>query len=97
VIGATFETPTPRFSPGAVGLGSLTWLLERAERLLADRSAVVTGAWWGSRLSGERCGVRPDGVWTLGGLGSKGFLLGPLLARALVDDLMDAPGAASGV
>lgn len=91
VLGATFEAPTATCAVPGPALRSLAWLTERAGRLLADPSPAVTGLWSGSRLSGLRCGREQDGVWTLAGLGSKGFLLGPLLARHLVGDALGRP------
>ncbi|WP_229670997.1 NAD(P)/FAD-dependent oxidoreductase [Deinococcus aquiradiocola] len=96
VLGATFETPTGAFGEGGPPLQSLHWLLSRAAALAPDLSAGVRGVWSGSRLSGEACGERPDGTWALTGLGSKGFLLGPLLAQALVDGLQASLGWPSG-
>ncbi|THF68588.1 FAD-binding oxidoreductase [Deinococcus sp. Arct2-2] len=83
VLGATFEQPSPIWNAGPLPLGSLDWLLKKGEAL-ADMSGVqVTGRWSGSRLSGLRVGQTPQGWWQLTGLGSKGFLLGPLRAREL--------------
>ena len=83
VLGATYETPAPHWPPPALPLASLGWLLNKGETL-ADLGGVgVTGRWTGSRLSGLRHGQDARGVWHLSGLGSKGFLLGPLLARDL--------------
>ncbi|WP_339096078.1 FAD-dependent oxidoreductase [Deinococcus sp. VB142] len=84
VLGGTFEAPTPTWEPPRLPLASLRWLLEKGAAL-SDLSGVqVTGRWTGSRLSGLRCGPDEQGLWHLSGLGSKGFLLGPLLARRLV-------------
>ncbi len=87
VLGATFEAPTSGYQAGGPPLKSLHWLFSRAAALSADLSPAVTGIWTGSRLSGERTGPQPGGWWALAGLGSKGFLLGPLLARELVGQL----------
>ncbi|WP_407570174.1 FAD-dependent oxidoreductase [Deinococcus altitudinis] len=87
VLGATFEAPSAQAHVGGLPLKSLHWLLSRAAALTGDLSPAVTGIWTGSRLSGESCGRQSGGWWALAGLGSKGFLLGPLLARQLVSDL----------
>lgn len=92
VLGATFEAPSSTCAVDGPAPRSLAWLTERAGRLLADPAPAVTGMWSGSRLSGLRCGRGLDGVWTLAGLGSKGFLLGPLLARHLVGDALGQVG-----
>ncbi len=84
VLGATFEAPTASYPASGPPLKSLHWLLERAAALSPDLSPVVTGIWSSSRLAGEWLGRQPGGWWALAGLGSKGFLLGPLLARVLV-------------
>ena len=84
VLGATFDAPTRHPNASGPSLKSMHWLLERAAALSADLSPTVTGLWSGSRLSGERLGRQPGGWWSLAGLGSKGFLLGPLLARETV-------------
>ena len=58
---------------------------------LCDLSGLrVTGHWTGSRLSGLKVGRDESGAWHLSGLGSKGFLLGPLLARELAGQLLSA-------
>lgn len=100
VLGATFEAPTPTWAPPRLPLGSLAWLLGKGLALTPDlRGPQVTGRWSGTRLSGLRCGQGEDEVWRLAGLGSKGFLLGPLLAQALARELLGraarpaAPGA----
>ncbi len=93
VLGATFEAPTRKYQNSGPPLKSLHWLIERAAALSADLSPAVTGLWTGSRLSGERAGPQPGGWWALAGLGSKGFLLGPLLARELVEQLGGPPGS----
>ena len=89
VIGATFEAPSAHFNATPPPSLSLDWLAGKARKLLGEVPP-VTGTWSGSRLSGLRCGRTPDGVWRLTGLGSKGFLLGPLLARHLVGDALRA-------
>ncbi len=90
VLGATFEAPAVSHAEAlAVGLPlqSLDWLLGKGAAL-ADLSGVgVTGRWTGVRLSPLRYGPDELGVWHLSGLGSKGFLLGPLLARGVVEDM----------
>ena len=100
VLGATFEAPAATWAPPRLPLGSLGWLLDKGLALTpALRGAQITGRWSGTRLSGLRCGQGGDGVWRLSGLGSKGFLLGPLLAQGLARDLLGnvtghaAPGA----
>ncbi|MFC5849007.1 NAD(P)/FAD-dependent oxidoreductase [Deinococcus petrolearius] len=101
VLGATFEAPTPAWAPPRLPLGSLGWLLDRGLALTPGlRGAQVTGRWSGTRLSELRCGRGEDGVWRLAGLGSKGFLLGPLLAQGLAGEVLahvthrpPAPGA----
>jgi glycine/D-amino acid oxidase-like deaminating enzyme len=92
VLGATFEAPTPEYTSAGPALKSLAWLLDGARALTADFSPTVSGIWTGSRLSGERTGLQPGGWWALAGLGSKGFLLGPLLARELVAALNESLG-----
>ncbi len=85
VLGGTFEAPARHWQAPALPLASLNWLLGKGAAL-ADLSGVqVTGRWTGSRLSGLRFGPDERGVWHLSGLGSKGFLLGPLYARRLVE------------
>ncbi|WP_244940330.1 NAD(P)/FAD-dependent oxidoreductase [Deinococcus ficus] len=86
-LGGTFETPSPVWEPPRLPLASLRWLLGKGEALADLRGVGVRGVWTGSRLSGLRCGRRPDGVWELTGLSSKGFLLGPLLARELSHEI----------
>ncbi|UBV41871.1 FAD-binding oxidoreductase [Deinococcus taeanensis] len=83
VLGATFEAPAGSWAPEALPLGSLAWLLGRGEALSALGGVRVTGRWTGSRLSGLECGAEAGRGWRLTGLGSKGFLLGPLLASEL--------------
>ncbi|WP_082869829.1 NAD(P)/FAD-dependent oxidoreductase [Deinococcus puniceus] len=88
VLGATFEEPSLTFNAGPLPLGSLDWLLKKGDAL-ADMSGVqVTGRWSGSRLSGLRVGQTQQGWWQLTGLGSKGFLLGPLRARELAGQVV---------
>ncbi len=90
VLGATYETPAQRWQEPTLPLDSLSWLLGKGEAL-ADLSGVnVTGRWTGSRLSGLKTGQDEHGVWHLSGLSSKGFLLGPLLARELAGQVMEA-------
>jgi len=96
LLGATFEAPTGQYTASGPPLKSLHWLLTRAADLSTDLSPTVGGLWSGSRLSGERAGLQPGGWWALAGLGSKGFLLGPLLARQLVEAIstrtLSSPG-----
>ncbi|WP_350242381.1 NAD(P)/FAD-dependent oxidoreductase [Deinococcus sonorensis] len=87
VLGATFEAPSARHHAGGPPLRSLQWLLQKGAALTADFSPTVTGLWTGVRLSGERSGRQPGGWFALSGLSSKGFLLGPLLARRVVASL----------
>lgn len=93
VLGATFEAPTPAWREPTLPLRSLGWLLSRGEALADLHGARVVGRWSGTRLAGLRTGRQPDGSWQLAGLGSKGFLLGPLLARSLAGDVAAALGA----
>ncbi|AFZ69234.1 FAD-dependent oxidoreductase [Deinococcus peraridilitoris] len=83
VLGATFEAPQPTYDPQPPPKTSRDWLDERARRLLGWVPGPARGIWTGSRLSTRTVGPQPDGTWALTGLGSKGFLLGPLLARDL--------------
>ncbi|WP_075831781.1 NAD(P)/FAD-dependent oxidoreductase [Deinococcus marmoris] len=90
VLGATYETPAQGWQAPTLPLASLGWLLGKGEAL-ADLSGVnVTGRWTGSRLSGLKTGQDERGVWHLSGLSSKGFLLGPLLARELAGQIVEA-------
>lgn len=88
VLGATFEAPAEShaaaLAPG-LPLKSLDWLLGKAAALTELGGVGVTGRWTGVRLSPLRCGPDDLGVWHLSGLGSKGFLLGPLLAQGVVE------------
>lgn len=90
VLGATFEAPTASHAAALAGglpLRSLDWLLQKGAAL-SDLSGVqITGRWTGVRLSALRSERDALGVYHLSGLGSKGFLLGPLLARKLVRGL----------
>lgn len=90
VLGATFEAPASTWQAPTLPLRSLGWLLGKAEALTDTGGARVTGRWSGTRLSGLVAGRTPDGVWRLSGLGSKGFLLGPLLARHVSGDVVRA-------
>ncbi len=92
VLGATFEAPSPQWQPETFPLPSLGWLLGKGLALSDLRGAQVIGRWTGSRLSGLKAGPQPDGTWRLGGLGSKGFLLGPLLAHGLAGGLLASRG-----
>ncbi|WP_420595318.1 NAD(P)/FAD-dependent oxidoreductase [Deinococcus sp.] len=87
VLGATFEAPAASHAEAlaqGLPLKSLDWLLGKGAALADLRVVSVTGRWTGVRLSPLRHGPDAAGVWHLSGLGSKGFLLGPLLARGLV-------------
>lgn len=88
VLGATFEAPTPAWQEPTLPAASLRWLLNRGDALTDLRGVQVTGRWSGTRLSGLVAGGQPDGTWRLSGLGSKGFLLGPLLARHVAGDVL---------
>lgn len=90
VLGATFETPSPTWTPDGLPLASLGWLLGKGAALTDLRGARVTGHWTGTRLSGLNAGPQGGGTWWLTGLNSKGFLLGPLLAAELASELMSA-------
>ena len=93
VLGATFEAPTASHASAlALGLplGSLDWLLSRGAALADLRGASVTGRWTGVRLSPLEDGRDAAGVWHLEGLGSKGFVLGPLLARVWAERALGA-------
>lgn len=95
VLGATFEAPVSGW-PGegeptpALPVGSLAWLLDKGDALSDLGGVRVTGRWSGRRLSGLVAGRVENGSWRLSGLGSKGFLLGPLLARHVAGDVMRA-------
>ncbi|WP_261663970.1 FAD-binding oxidoreductase [Deinococcus sp. Marseille-Q6407] len=101
ILGATFERPTAHWSAVQLPLSSLDWLLERGGRLRSLAGLEVSGQWSGTRLSGLRAGpadlgtAAPEqgraGQWELTGLGSKGYLLGPLLARELVARITGEP------
>ncbi|WP_291426893.1 FAD-dependent oxidoreductase [Deinococcus sp.] len=97
VLGGTFEAPAPGWRPPELPLKSLVWLLDKGEALANLGGVSVTGRWTGSRLSGLQAGPDERGVWRLSGLGSKGFLLGPLLAARLVHDLCQSLGHSAGV
>lgn len=88
VLGATFEAPAGSHAEAlALGLPlkSLDWLLGKGAALADLWGVGVTGRWMGVRLSPLHRGPDAAGVWHLSGLGSKGFLLGPLLARGVVE------------
>jgi len=86
VLGASYETPTEGWTPAGLPLKSLEWLLNKAAHTFERLTPEFRGLWTGSRLGGEiLCGPRADGSFILSGLGSKGFLLGPLLARDLLE------------
>ncbi len=88
VIGATYETPTETWTPAGLPIKSLAWLLGKAAHTFERLEPEFRGLWTGSRLGGEiLCGPRADGSFILSGLGSKGFLLGPLLARDLLEQM----------
>lgn len=90
VLGSTFEAPTTRYVAASPPLSSLAWLMGKASGLLADLSPRVTGTWTGTRFSNASAGRLPDGTWALTGLGSKGFLMGPLLARNLTSEFQES-------
>ncbi|WP_309573441.1 FAD-dependent oxidoreductase [Deinococcus sp.] len=97
VLGATFEAPTPHWQPENLPLASLRWLLGKGAALTSLAGSHISGSWSGTRLSGRRNHRDDRGVWHLSGLGSQGFLLGPLLAAELAADVVshaagDAPG-----
>ena len=87
VLGATFERPAAEWSVPQLPLTSLDWLLGKGRALRSLRDLQVRGRWSGTRLSGLRLGQAGPAEWELSGLGSKGFLLGPLLAHELVAQL----------
>ncbi|WP_237725107.1 FAD-dependent oxidoreductase [Deinococcus alpinitundrae] len=90
VLGATFEAPAESHAEAlALGLPlkSLDWLLCKGAALSGLSGVEVAGHWTGVRLSPLDCGRDESGVWHLSGLGSKGFLLGPLLAQGVVEQL----------
>lgn len=87
VLGGTFETPSPVWEEPRLPLSSLAWLLSKGESLTDLSGMNVTGVWTGSRLSGLRAGREANGTWRLSGLSSKGFLLGPLLASGLAQEM----------
>ncbi|ADV67195.1 NAD(P)/FAD-dependent oxidoreductase [Deinococcus maricopensis] len=87
-VGATFEAPTDTFQEAPIPASSRAWLDGKVQALTGSPPQNVVGTWTGSRLSGTLpFGRTPGGWWALCGLGSKGFLLGPLQARALVEAL----------
>ncbi|WP_412029582.1 NAD(P)/FAD-dependent oxidoreductase [Deinococcus yunweiensis] len=88
VLGATFEAPTTQWTPEVLPLTSLKWLLGKGMALVPLAGTAVTGTWSGTRLSGLVAGVDANSVWCLRGLGSQGFLLGPLLAAELAAALL---------
>lgn len=98
VLGATFEAPVSGWSQEAgdqtptLPVQSLGWLLSKGEALTDLGGLRVTGRWSGRRLSGLVAGRTENGSWRLCGLGSKGFLLGPLLARHVAGDVLAARG-----
>lgn len=88
VLGATFEAPEPSWSDKTVPLRSLHWLMTKTQAVFSDLEAEWVGTWTGSRLGGTpQMGLQPEGFWSLSALGSKGFLLGPMLAEELVRDI----------
>ncbi|GHF97317.1 oxidoreductase [Deinococcus piscis] len=91
VLGATFERPAAEWQPPQFPLSSLDWLLDKGQRLRPLAGLDVTGRWSGTRLSGLRAGPVAPSEWELSGLGSKGYLLGPLLARELMGRLSAEP------
>ncbi|WP_293910178.1 FAD-dependent oxidoreductase [Deinococcus sp.] len=93
VLGATYEAPATSHAEAlarGLPLRSLSWLLDKGSALTPLSGTRITGRWTGVRLSPLNFGPDEQGVWHLSGLGSKGFLLGPLLARALVESLLTA-------
>ncbi|PYE56380.1 glycine/D-amino acid oxidase-like deaminating enzyme [Deinococcus yavapaiensis KR-236] len=90
VLGSTFEAPTSEHVSSPPPLSSLAWLMGKAQGLLGDLSPRVTGTWTGTRLSTFVSGRQGDGTWSLTGLGSKGFLIGPLLARNLTSEVQES-------
>ncbi|MFC4639464.1 NAD(P)/FAD-dependent oxidoreductase [Deinococcus hohokamensis] len=96
VLGATFEAPSPRWTSPHLPLASLGWLLGKGAALTDLSGLRVTGQWTGTRLSGLRAGRGEDGVWHLSGLGSKGFLLGPLLAQGLAAEVSASLASRAG-
>ncbi len=92
VLGGTFEAPQDNHAAAlrlGLPLASLSWLLQKGAALTDLSRLSITGQWTGVRLSGVPLSLQPDGagVYHLRGLGSKGFLLGPLLAQQLLDQL----------
>ncbi len=90
VLGATFEAPAHSHAAALASglpLKSLDWLLGKGAALSDLGGVSVTGRWTGVRFSALQCGPDEAGMWHLCGLGSKGFLLGPLLARGVVERL----------
>ncbi|GEM49809.1 NAD(P)/FAD-dependent oxidoreductase [Deinococcus cellulosilyticus] len=85
VLGSTFETPEDRCSPQGLPLKSLNWLLEKARLTFRTLEPNFSGVWTGVRYSGA---TLPEGLLTLTALGSKGFLLGPKLARDMVQQTL---------
>jgi len=97
VLGATFEAPVSGWSregeqTPTLPVPSLGWLLSKGDALTDLSGLRVTGRWSGRRLSGLVAGRAEEGGWRLSGLGSKGFLLGPLLARHVAGDVLGARG-----
>lgn len=93
VLGATFEAPRPEHQAAHLPLKSLQWLLGKGAALVSSQTLQnmqVTGQWTGVRLSNLRAGRAKDGSWELLGLGSKGFLLGPLYAETLAKELAES-------
>lgn len=87
VLGATFEAPSSQHAAGPLPLESYSWLLAKGAALVPLEGRSVTGSWTGVRLANLRAGQAAGGHWELTGLGSKGFLLGPLLASQLAAKL----------
>lgn len=89
VLGATFEAPKAQHSLEALPLASLEWLLNKASAIFEQRAMALNGVWTGVRLAGSvQCGLQPNGSYAFSGLGSKGFLLGPMLAEQLAEQLV---------
>ena len=91
-LGGTFEAPHSAWQEPKLPLASFQWLLQKGAALSDLCGLRVTGRWTGSRLSGLKVGRDEAGVWHLSGLSSKGFLLGPLLARELAGQIVGAAG-----
>ncbi|GGJ30556.1 NAD(P)/FAD-dependent oxidoreductase [Deinococcus roseus] len=85
VLGSTFETPSTECRPYGLPLSSLSWLMEKARLTFKTLQPDLSGVWTGVRYSGA---TLPEDLLTLTALGSKGFLLGPKLARDRVEQTL---------